>query len=186
VNDDARAAGVLLTARVEVRTIDGQPVVTHLWSTIFPKATTSCAGGHALPDHRFPEECRSRLVGTEVLFIPEDQGETYYLASGDGAPHARFLEAALAEGHPGLILQGMGSLGIVTAAVVRLAGGGDSTRLKRLAVRFSSPVLLGHELEISVFEVQRTDEGNVEVAFEARQADRLCLSHGRATFTSPD
>ena len=175
-------AGVLMTIRIEVRTPSGAPLTTHLWSTIFPKATTTCEGGPDLPDHQFPESARQHLLGREVLFIPDDHGETYYRASGDGAPHARFLEVAQREGHPGLILQGMGSLGIVTAAVVRLAGGGDSTRLERLAVRFSSPVLLGHDLEICVYEVTRDPGGSLEVAFEATQGERICLRHGRARF----
>jgi acyl dehydratase len=181
VSISTNPAGVLVTARLVVRTPEGQPLVEHLWSTIYPGGTTTITGGDALPDHRFPPEARSRPLGSESISIPADHGETYFLASGDGAPHSRSLDAALAEGHEGMILQGMGSLGIVTAAVVRLVADGDSTRLRRLAVRFSAPVLLGVALEVSAYEVGRLDDGALEVAFEARQGERLCLSHGRAT-----
>ena len=181
VSISTNPAGVLVTARLVVRTPEGMPLVTHLWSTIYPGGSTTITGGEALPDHRFPESARANLLGSETLFIPEDHGEAYFEASGDGAPHSRSLEAAQAEGHPGMILQGMGSLGIVTAAVARLAAEGDSRRITRLAVRFSAPVLLGHDFTVSIYEVGHTNDGLLEIAFEATQGERLCLSHGRAT-----
>jgi acyl dehydratase len=175
-------AGTLTTIKMIVRDEDGAPLVTHLWTSIAIRGTTEFLGGEPLPDHRFPPEARARPIGTETFFIPDDHGEAYYQAAGDHAAHSRFLEQALAEGYPGLILQGMCSFGIATGAAVRLGGHGDSRRLRRLAARFSSPVLLGAELSVDVFDVGTKPDGTHEVAFEAHQGDTMCLSHGRAEF----
>jgi acyl dehydratase len=175
-------AGTLIVVKMVVRDEHGALLVTHLWTSISINGKTQFIGGEALPDHRFPPEARMRPLGSETLQIPADHGEAYFQAAGDGADHSRFLEAARAEGYPGLILQGMCSFGIAAGVAVRLGGDGDSRRLRRLVTRFSSPVLLGHELNVQVFDVEREEDGSREVAFEARQGETLCLSHGRALF----
>jgi len=175
-------AGTLTTIKMVVSDEHGGPLVTHLWTSIAIRGTTEFVGGEPLPDHRFPAQARVHKVGSETFLIPSDHGEAYFQAAGDPAPHSRFLEKALAEGHPGLILQGMCSFGIASGVVVRLGGDGDSRRLRRLAVRFSSPVLLGNELTVEVFKMATKPDGTREVAFEARQGDTICLSHGRAEF----
>ena len=175
-------AGILITTKMVVRDELAAPLVTHLWTSIAIRGSTEFLGGEALPDHRFPAESREHLLGSETIWIPDDHGEAYFEAAGDHAAHSRELEVALAEGHPGLILQGMCTFGIAVGVATRLAGG-DSRRLRRLATRFSAPVLLGRNLTVDVFEVptRTTVDGQV-LAFEARQGDQLCLSHGRAEF----
>ena len=175
-------AGTLTTNTVEIRDLEGNLLVTHLWTSTAIKGTTEFLQGDPLPNHRYPDSARDRQLGSETIMIPADHGTAYFEAAGDAALHSRFLEDALAEGYPGLILQGMCSFGIALGAVMRIAGGGDSRMLRRVAVRFSSPVLLGKELTIEVGEVGPTEDGGREVAFEARQGDTLCLSHGRAEF----
>ena len=175
-------AGALETMELVYRDETGDPVVTHLWTTIAINATTDQYGGDSLPDHKFPDEAREHPLGSESIFVPESQGVAYYEASGDHALHSRDLEAALAEGFPGLILQGMCTFGISAAVATRLGGGGDSSRMTRLAARFTSPVLLGHDLTVDVFEVTSGPDGSTEVAFEARQGDTYCLRHGRAVY----
>jgi acyl dehydratase len=178
-------AGALVTIKMAVSDDEGRPLVTHLWTSIAIKGTTEFLGGEPLPDHRFPAAAREHHLGAETVLVPGDHGQAYYDAAGDHAPHSRILEAALAEGHPGLILQGMCTFGIATGVAVRLAGGGDSRRLRRLATRFSSPVLLGYELRVDVYDVAAEADGSREVAFEAHQGETLCLSHGRALFGPP-
>jgi acyl dehydratase len=175
-------AGALETMTLVYRDVAGEPVITHLWTAIAIGATTDQFAGEKLPDHKFPDAARERLLGSEALFLPETQGEAYFQASGDYAAHSRDLEAALAEGFPGLILQGMCTFGIAAGVATRLGGGGDSSRMTRLAARFTSPVLLGHDLTVEVYEVEARPEGTREVAFEARQGDTWCLRHGRAVF----
>jgi acyl dehydratase len=175
-------AGALETMELVYRDEAGDPVVTHLWTSIAIGATTDQCAGDKLPDHKFPDGAREHPLGSESIFLPDSQGVVYYEASGDHATHSRDLEAALAEGFPGLILQGMCTFGIAAAVATRLGGGGDSSRMTRLAARFTSPVLLGHDLTVDVFEVSSGADGSAEVAFEARQGDTYCLRHGRAVY----
>lgn len=175
-------AGALETMKHVYNDEAGDPVITHLWTSIAIGASTNQFEGDKLPGHKFPEEARQRPLGSETIFLPDTQGVAYYEASGDHAPHSRILEAALAEGFPGLILQGMCTFGICAGVATRLGGSGDSTRMTRLAARFTSPTLLGHDLTVDVFEISSNPDGSSEVAFEARQGDTYCVRHGRAVF----
>jgi acyl dehydratase len=175
-------AGALETMTLVYLDDVNEPVITHLWTSISIGATTDQYSGEKLPDHKFPEDARERPLGGETIFLPETLGEAYFEASGDHAAHSRDLEAALAEGFPGLILQGMCTFGISAGVATRFGGGGDSSRMTRLAARFTSPVLLGHDLTVDVFEIASHPDGSYEVAFEAHQGDTYCVRHGRAVF----
>ena len=178
----ATPAGVLYTQKIVLRDSDGRPLVEHLWSTMVIKGVTSMEGGPALPEHRYPDEARSKIIGSETIEIPRNQGEIYRDAAGDDAGHALSDEIARVEGFPSKILQGMCSFAMTSGAVVRIGGSGDPDALKRLAARFSAPVIQGQDLTVEVAEVGVTDDGLYVVAFEARQGDRVCISHGRAEF----
>ena len=54
--------------------------------------------------------------------------------------------------------------------VVDAVGGGDSTRLKRLAVRFSRPVLPGQEITSRIWATGERD-GNTVYGFETTNPD---------------
>jgi acyl dehydratase len=178
-------AGTIYTQQIIVRDTQGRPLVEHLWSTIVIKGVTVTEGGPDLPEHRYPEEARNRMVGSETFDIPRNQGEIYRDAAGDDAGHALSDEIARSEGFPSKILQGMCSFAMASGAVVRIGGGGDPDSLKRLAARFSAPVIQGQDLIVEVAEVGVTDDGLYVVAFEARQGDKLCITHGRAEFMVP-
>ena len=175
-------AGTMVTQQIPISDEDGNLLIEHFWSSMAVKSTSDCVYGDPPPDHRYPEEARNHIIGEEVFDVPRDQGRIYFEAAGDPAPHSLSDEAARAEGHPGMILQGMCSFSMITGAVVRLAGQGEPERLRRLAARFSSPVVLGHPLTVQVAEVGTEDDGTYVVAFEARQGETLCVSHGRAEF----
>jgi len=179
-------AGAMVTQSMQVRDLDDTLLVEHLWSSMALKSTTDAVGGPPLPDHRYPESARDHIIGTETFFLPKEQGRIYYEAAGDPAGHSLDEEIAKAEGYPGVILQGMCSLATAVGAVMRIAGDGNPDHLRRLAVRFSAPVVLGQELLVEVADVGTTENGTHVVVFEARQGDTVCLGHGRAEFRSHD
>jgi acyl dehydratase len=176
-------AGALSTQQLVVRDLDGRPLVDHRWSTMSIKATALVTGGPRPADHTFPEEARSRPLGQETFFIPLDQGKIYADASGDNVGHALSDEIAQAEGFPSRILQGMCFFATATGSVVRIAGGVEPNRLRRVAARFTAPVLQGYDLTVECYDAGALDDGTSVVAFEARQGDRLCIRHGRAEFS---
>jgi acyl dehydratase len=115
--------------------------------------------------------------------LDRDQTYRYAGVSGDRAPHALDDSAAHREGFPSKILQGTLSLAMAAAAVVKWAGDGDPRTLRRLAVRFSAPVLAKRELDIEMGEGGAgLERGTRGIVFEGRQGETVCLRRGWAEF----
>ena len=91
-----------------------------------------------------PEQ--GEVVYEETTKVDDDQPARYAEASGDHNPIHLDDNVARAAGLPGVILHGMCTMGIAAKAVVNGACGGDPTALRKIAVRFSRPVLPGQEL----------------------------------------
>ncbi len=172
-------AGVLLSVLAELRDDRGTLLIEHLWSTMMVKGSTTCLQGPPVPDHRFPESARAHHVGEERVALSRDRGVLYGEASGDRAGHAVSDEIARQEGYPSMILQGMCSLAICSGAALRLAGGGDHRRIRRIAGRLAAPVVLGQDLLVRCYEIEASTTAERAVAFEAHQGDTLCVAHGR-------
>ncbi|MFN2389662.1 MAG: MaoC/PaaZ C-terminal domain-containing protein, partial [Actinomycetota bacterium] len=99
--------------------------------------------------------------------VDEDQTHRYAEASGDHNPiHIDEATARMA-GLPGIILHGMCTMAIAGKAAVNGLAGGDPTRIKRIAVRLSRPVLPGQELTTRLWEeVSSEVEGVTTYGFE--------------------
>jgi acyl dehydratase len=82
----------------------------------------------------------------ETTKVDDDQTYRYADASGDHNPIHVDPDTARAAGLPGIILHGMCTMAIATKAAVNGPAAGDPTRISRVAVRFSRPVLPGWEL----------------------------------------
>ncbi len=74
-----------------------------------------------------------------------DDDQTFRYAEASGDPVRIHLDdaAARAVGLPGIIIHGLCTMAFCGRAVIESVGGGDPTRLARLAVKFSRPVLPG-------------------------------------------
>jgi acyl dehydratase len=177
-------AGLLLTQRILVSDTEGNPLVEHLWSSLYVGGATESLGGPTLPDHRFPEAARRRGIGSETIDIALDQSFRYAGVTDDRVPHSLDDEAARREGFPFKILQGMCTMSMCAGAVVRVAGEGNPLALRRLAARFAAPVHPKHQLVVEVFDVESTSEVYRAVAFEARSGGVTCIRHGRAEFAT--
>jgi acyl dehydratase len=85
-------------------------------------------------------------VYEETTKVDDDQTYRYADASGDHNPIHVDPDTARAAGLPGIILHGMCTMAMATKAAVNGPAAGDPTRITRVAVRFSRPVLPGWEL----------------------------------------
>jgi acyl dehydratase len=176
-------AGVLITQHVVVDDDQGAPVVEHRWSTILIGGQTEHLGGPPLSDHRFPEEARDRPIGTERFEVTRDQPFRYAGASTDHAgPHVDDV-VARSVGFPSKFIQGLCTLGMCTAAVVKHAAGGDPDRVRHLQARLAAPVFPRTTLEVDVFDAGSGPGGGPTVVFEARSGDSVCVRHGRVELT---
>jgi acyl dehydratase len=87
------------------------------------------------------------VAWTRTEKVADDQSKRYAEVSGDRNPIHVDEEVAKMAGLPGIILHGLCTMAFVHNACVEEAGG-DPMRIKRLAVRFNRPVLMGDVLTI--------------------------------------
>ncbi len=175
-------AGILITTKMVVRDELAAPLgPTHLWTSIAIRGSTEFLGGEALPDHRFPAASREHLLGSETIWILTTDGEAYFKAAGDHAPH---LEGP--RGGPGRRPPWPHSAGHVHFR--------DRRRCRHPPCRWrlAEAPTPGHALQRTRAarkgpHGRRLRRANRDhrwpgAGLRGRQGDQPCLSHGRAEF----
>jgi acyl dehydratase len=175
--------GVVVSQRILVTDDHGAPMVEHFWSNFYIAGSIEGALGAAAPDHTFPDDARSRPFGSRTLVVDRDQAFRYAGVSRDHAGHAIDDEIARQEGYPSKILQGMCTFALCSGAAVDIGSGGDTSRLRRLAGRFSAPAFPNRDLVVTMYDAGRTAEGARALAFEAVQDGVTVIKHGLAEFS---
>lgn len=122
------------------RNQDGD-VVAEVRGTMFIRGSGGRSKGAAAD-----EEPRGEVVYEETTKVDDDQTYRYAEASGDHNPIHLDENVARMAGLPGIINHGMCTMAIAVKGAVNGLAGGDPTRVKRVSVRFSKPVLPGQEL----------------------------------------
>lgn len=172
----ARAAGrhSLVTLRYTTLDAGGAVVAEQWWTTVYLGVTCDAAGAPA-PEHRVPDAARDRPLGTYDVDVDTDAARRYAEVSGDWSAHHFDVEAARRSGAEGVFLHGLCTMALCAKGVVQVAAGGDPERVRRVAVRFAAPMLLGERLAAVLH-----DAGTGVVGFEARCAGTTVVSHGLA------
>jgi acyl dehydratase len=172
-------AGTWMTLRV-ASADDGGVLVLEQFATMFIRGFQSAeSGGGDRPDHSFPQSARDHKVAEVTDHIDADQTFRYRDASGDDNRIHVDEDFARSVGLPGIIVHGLCTMAMCGAAVVRAVAGGDPTRLKRLAVRFSKQVLPDSDLVTTIYRAGEAENCAV-YAFEAvSRLDRV-IRDGRA------
>jgi acyl dehydratase len=161
-----KQSGTTVVSRMETRDETGQ-LVTEQYSVTFFRGVTGGEGtGEAAPEHRFPEELRD----TEPVAVAEqtfdmDQTFRYSKASGDTVPIHLDEEFAKSVGLPGIIIHGLCTMAFTSWAAIGELAAGEPQLLKRLAVRFSKPVLPGETITTR-FRSTGERDGKTVYAFE--------------------
>ena len=153
---------------------DEEVVAEQWWTTVYLGATAEVAGD-APPEHAFPPEARDAPVGTYEIEVDDDMARRYAEVSGDWSPHHFDIEAARRSGADRPFLHGLCTMALCGQAVTELTAAGDPARLRRIAVRFASPMPLGEQLRVHLY-----DAGPLGIAFEADCDGTLVITHGRA------
>jgi acyl dehydratase len=123
------------------------------------------------------EEPQRDIVYEETTKVDEDQTHRYAEASGDHNPIHLDENVAKMAGLPGIINHGMCTMAIATKGAVDGLAGGDPTRVRRVACRFSKPVIPGQELT-SRFWKEGESEGTTTYGFETYNPDGQAVIKG--------
>jgi acyl dehydratase len=156
---------------IECRTADGT-LVNEQWVTSFFRGID--AGplvGELAPVHVSSPES---LAGKVVAYVDDDQTFRYSAASGDPMSIHLDDEIARMSGLPGIIAHGLCTMAFTSWAVLTEVADGRTERLRRLAVRFSKPVLPGQDITTQIWRSQ----GNY--AFETTVGDTVVIKDGFA------
>lgn len=152
-------SGTEVTLKTQTRDVAGD-LVSEGSSALFLRGVTGTpAAGDPLPDYRSPvDPRRADPIASVPATIAEDQTFRYAAASGDHSPIHLDADYARSVGLPGIIVHGLCTMAIASNAIVARACDGDSTRLRRLAVRFARPVLPGQRITTQIFAPGGSDE----------------------------
>lgn len=163
--------GTTVVAKADTRDADGDVVVEQYFVSFFRGLSEGEGAGDAAPDHKLAEA----LQATDPLVTVNQQLDTdqtfrYAEASGDTMPLHLDDDFAKSVGLPGIIIHGLCTMAFTSWAVVHAVAGDDPTRLRRLAVRFSKPVLPGQVITTRIWKVGER-EGATVYGYETANSD---------------
>jgi acyl dehydratase len=167
---DQKETGETFTVKATETNQDGE-VVAEVRGTMFIRGSGSKSKSAS------PEQPARDIVYEETTKVDDDQTYRYAEASGDHNPIHLDENTASMAGLPGIILHGMCTMAIATKAAVNGLAGGDPTRIKRVAVRLSKPVLPGQELTTRLWS-ESSGDGVSTYGFETYNPDGVAVIKG--------
>lgn len=159
---DVKDTGETFTVKAVLTSLDDE-LFAEIRGTMFIRGTGSRKA--AVAAARAGEDAQREIVYEESTVVDEDQTKRYAEASGDHNPIHLDENTARMAGLPGIIAHGMCTMAIATKAAVNGLAGSDPARIKRVAARFSKPVLPGQELTTRLWKESESD-GAVTYGFE--------------------
>jgi acyl dehydratase len=175
-----RGVGTTVAVRTETVDADGRPVNEQFVTLFFRGPFEGGSGGEPAPEHKLTAAVKATTPLAEVTYaFDADQTFRYAEASGDPVRIHLDDDAARALGLPGIIIHGLCTMAFCGRAVIESVAGGDPTRLARLAVKFSRPVLPAQEITVRIYA-----DGDA-YGFEALNADgQAVVKDGRAELSA--
>lgn len=169
-----KSSGTTVVTRTETRDQTGTLINFQYFVNFIRGVFSEEDVGEAAPTRLSESVEVSSPAAACTYHVDKDQTVRYAAASGDYGSYHLDERAARDAGHPGLILHGLCTMAFAGRAVVETVCGGESTRLKRLAVRFTMPVLLDQDLTTTIraagtregralYTLETTDETNEPV-----------------------
>ena len=160
---EKKDSGETFTAKANLTDPDGQ-LVAEVRGTMFIRGSGSKGTSTST------DEGAREIIYEEATKVDDDQTFRYAEASGDHNPIHVDAGTAQMAGLPGIICHGMCTMAIATKAAVNGLAGGDPTRIKRVGVRLSKPVLPGQELTTKLWKEADGDRETI-YGFETYNQD---------------
>ncbi len=172
--DKGDGKGALLYIAREIKDKATGTLLATSYSTTFARADGGFGGpsGPLKQVHKLPE--REPEIVEDIKTLP--QAALIYRLSGDPNPLHASPSMATQAGFKAPILHGLCTYGVAGHAILKTCCDYDPARLKRLDLRFSSPVYPGETIRTEIWR-----DGS-EVSFRARVVERdvVVLNNGRA------
>jgi acyl dehydratase len=177
---EAKSTGETMTIELNATNQKGQPVQKTLF-IIFMRGTRN---RDASTEPRPVEPDRGEPLFSVAQTIDKDQTFRYKEASGDPNPIHVDENVAKMAGLPGIIVHGLCTMAFTSKVAIEKLCGGDPTRLKRLRVRFSRPVLPGQTITTKVWP-NGDRNGRKVFAYETFNPDGQAVIKGGVAEVAP-
>ena len=171
---DKGKAAVVVTETVATDLTDGQPLFTNV-SSVFIRGEGGWGGERGLsgPQNEPPD----RAPDHQVTYQTSPDQALIYRLSGDRNPLHSDPSFAAMGGFDRPILHGLCTYGFTGRALLHTLCGGDARRFKHIEGRFTSPVLPGDALTVSMWDVDER-----ATAFTTTVGDRAVIDQGLLRF----
>lgn len=186
VGIEGKSSGVVVTTLIETRGKEAGDLVNEQYFLgFFRGGAFDGSVGEQSPQHGFDETLREQAPEAVVeTKFDDDQTFRYAEPAGDPMPIHLEDEFAKAMGLPGIIMHGLCTNAMLSHVLINHAVDGDSTRLKRLAVRFSKPGIPGDVMTTSIWRAADVD-GRTAYSFESiNSAGEFLIRDGLAEFSA--
>jgi len=179
ISIETKASGETMTVELLASNQSGQRVNKTLFSAFIRGGRNRDAVRAESGAERFVEPARGEPDFTVAQKIDDDQTYRYAEASGDRNPIHVDAGIAKMAGLPGIIVHGLCTMAFTSKVAIEKLCSGDPTRLKRLRVRFSRPVLPGQTITTKIWPDPETPDRKT-FTFDATR--RIVRWKGRRVF----
>ena len=178
---ETKATGETMTFELNAANQKGQPVQKALFIAFIRGGRNREA---AASEPRAVEPDRGAPLFSVAQTIDKDQTYRYAEASGDRNPIHVDEGIAKMAGLPGIILHGLCTMAFTSKVAIDNLCGGDPTRLKRLRVRFSRPVIPGQTITTKIW-ADGERAGRKVFAYETFNPDGQAVIKGGIAEVAP-
>lgn len=180
IYDKGADKGAVLYVSRDIRNKENGDLLATVGMSIFLRADGGFGGKsegqpkpHTIPENRAPDASLDLITRPEQAAI--------YRLSGDYNPLHLDPKIATAAGFEKPILHGLCSYGVAGRAIIKLLCSNDASRLRKLNVRFASPVYPGETLRTEVW-----NDGPGKAAFRVKVVERdlVVINNGLAEYVA--
>jgi acyl dehydratase len=176
-------AGTRIVMRFDQIDADGAVAVEQWWTMVLLGLSGVADLGTTPADHRFPDDARTRPIGSTTHHIGTDMARRYAQVSGDWSAHHFDIDVARAAGFDFVFTHGLNTMAICTHRMLDLLDVDDPGRVRRIAVRFASPTPLDCDLTVNAFAISENSfafDATASRAGNPSPADgTTTITHGR-------
>ncbi len=184
--DKGPGKGALIYSRRDLFEKPGGDLLASITSTSFCRGDGGFGGPSTSKQTRSLGEIPSGAPDFVEDFKTSPQAALIYRFSGDYNPLHADPAVAASVGFKQPILHGLCSYGVAGFAVLKQLCSYDHSRLRRMDLRFSSPVYPGETIRTEIWRQGKNSSGVARAAFRSRVVERdiIVLNNGLVEYTA--